>query len=100
MQLPGALVQKDPDALNVPQGLDWTQYLAAIDAAETITTSTWAASPSGLTFSSASIVSGNLKTQVRISGGVAGTEYTVTNHIITSSGVQDDRSFPLVVGQL
>jgi hypothetical protein len=103
----GGLCLKDPDASEWPKGIDWTDYLKAIDAAETITTSTWAisggdiASPptpdTTLTVDSDSIVTGSLKTQVKLSGGTLGRKYRVTNSIETSSGVTDDRSFVVLI---
>lgn len=88
----GLTFTKDPDS-NEPRGLDWTRYLAAIGANETITTSTWVASAGTLTLNTPSIVTGSKKTQVRYAAGTAGETYIVTNRIVTSSGVIDDRSF-------
>jgi hypothetical protein len=100
MAYTGSLIVKDPQA-TMPKGIDWTAYLAQIDAAETISTSTWAitGADSVLTASSPSIVTGSKKTQVRLSAGTEGLKYTVTNHITTSSGVIDDRSFIVLVEQ-
>ena len=89
----GLTFTKDPDS-NEPRGLDWTLYLAALADDETIVTSTWAVDPTGgLTLNSPSIVVGGKQTQVRYAAGDVGATYTVTNHIVTSSGVIDDRSF-------
>ena len=89
----GLTFTKDPDS-NEPRGLDWTRYLEAIADDETIVTSTWVVDPTGeLTLNSPSIVTGAKKTQVRYAAGTAGETYTVTNHIVTSSGVIDERSF-------
>jgi len=90
------LFQKDPDSTE-PFGFDWTDYLAEIGASETISTSTWSVTPSGLTLASGSIVTGSKKTQIKASGGSVGTRYTVTNRIVTSSSYTDDRSF-IVIG--
>ena len=100
MTLPyDSLVKKDPQASAWPRGIDWTAYLANIDAAETISSSTWAVTGSDalLTTASPSIVTGNKKTQVRLSAGTLGVRYTVTNSIITSSGVHDDQSFDVLI---
>jgi len=96
---PDSLVVKDPQASAWPRGIDWTAYLANIDAAETISTSSWAVTgnDSTLTTASPSIVTGNKKTQVRLSGGTVGVVYTVTNSVITSSGVHDDQSFTVLI---
>lgn len=95
----GALIEKDPDASQWPKGIDWTNYLAKIAADETIAVSTWAiaGSDSSLTKDADSIVNGSLKTQIKLSGGTLGVRYTVTNHITTSSGVQDDQSFDVLI---
>lgn len=91
---------KDPSSLE-PFGFDWTPWLAEIDAAETITASTWTVtgSDAALTVTAQSIVTGNLKTQVKVSAGTVGVRYTITNHITTSSGFVDERSFLVAVQQ-
>lgn len=83
----------DPDAV-LDYAIDWTAWLAD---GETITASTWEV-PTGLTQTTPapSIAAG--VTTVWISGGAADTVYRVTNHITTSHGRQDDRSFSLSVG--
>lgn len=95
----GSLITKDPQASAWPRGIDWTNYLAQIDAAETIVGSTWAITGADaiLTAASPSIVLGSLKTQVKLSAGTVGLKYVVTNTITTSSGVIDDRSFTVLV---
>lgn len=102
MRLPGHLIEKDPQSIE-PQGFDWTAYLAELDAAETVTTSTWSITPSespaSLTISGETIVQGGLRTKATLAGGTLGARYTVTNHIVTSSGVEDDRSFFVKVVQ-
>ena len=94
----GDLIVKDPQSVE-PFGFDWTAWLAEVDDAETIATSTYVVTgPDGvLTTSSPSIVTGSLKTQVKILGGTAGRRYTLTNHIVTSSGCADDRSCYVLV---
>jgi hypothetical protein len=92
---PGCLYLKDPDSIE-PYGFDWTDWLAEIGASETVSTSTWASSPSGLTLTSGAIVTGSKKTQITVAGGTSGT-YVVTNSIVTSSGYEDDRSFYVLV---
>lgn len=88
----GYLIEKGPASIE-PQGFDWTNYLAELGAGVTISTSTYAVSPSSMTLSGASIVTGNLKTVVTLNGGSLGGYYTVTNQIATSNGVVDERSF-------
>ena len=84
-----ALVKvKDPDAV-LNYTFDWDdEYLAA---GVTVSTSTWAVSPTGtLTVDSESETSST--TTVVLSGGTAGQVYTVTNTITTSSSETEERS--------
>lgn len=98
MKHPGDLLLKDPQSIE-PFGFDWTAYLAEIDAAELVSISTWAVIDPAITLSGSSIATGGKKTLVRASGGVVGKIYTLTNHITTSSGVEDERSLQLLVQQ-
>jgi hypothetical protein len=103
MLKPGDLLTHDPSAIE-PAGVDWTDWLAELGALVTITTSTYAVSTitgdaAPMTLSGATIVAGNLKTQVTLTAGSVGSTYTVTNHITTSTGVQDERSFFVLVTQ-
>lgn len=103
MRRPGDLIQHDPSAIE-PEGFDWTEYLEELGDTVTVSSSTWTVSTivddtSPLTLTSPSIVNGNLKTQVTLSLGTVGSRYTVTNHITTSTAVQDDRSFKVLVVQ-
>lgn len=99
------LVSKDPDAASYPFGFDWTAYLAEISVTETIATSSWAISNGDvdsapatvLTTANDSIVTGSLKTQVQLNAGTRGMKYTLTNSIVTSSGVHDDRSMRVLI---
>lgn len=94
---PGDQITKDPDSIE-PQGFDWTDWLEELGDSVTISTSTWAVSPTGgITLSGDSIITGSLKTQVTLTGGTVHRRYTVTNRIVTSSGVHDDRSFVVLV---
>lgn len=91
---------KDP-AATLPEGFDWTSYLAKFGSGVTITTSTWSRSgpDTALTLTNPSIVTGGLKTQVMIAAGTLGATYTVTNQIKTSSSPQviDERSFDVLI---
>ncbi|MES0071927.1 hypothetical protein [Mesorhizobium sp. M0058] len=88
---------KDPDAIR-DFGIDWTPDLPD-DV--TITASTW------LLDGAAWVGGGDLvkvgssftgtNTTVRISGGVAGTTYLVTNRIVMSDGEEDDFSQKLKI---
>lgn len=77
------LVTKDPNSIEVFRW-DWdTEHLA--DSVE-ISTSAWTITgpDSVLTKDQESIVTGNRKTQVRLTGGTEGETYTVTNRIVTN----------------
>jgi hypothetical protein len=98
MSLPtGSTVIKDPSATQWAKGIDWTDYCA--ERSTTISSSTWAiAGPdSNLTVVTSSIVTGSLKTQLKLSGGTVGARYTVTNAITTAVGGVDHRSFIVLV---
>lgn len=101
MAATGSLVVKDPQAASWPRGIDYTAYLAKIDASETIASSLWVISGSDavLTKDTDSIVTGAKKTQIKLSAGTVGVKYTVTNRFTTSSGVIDDRSFTVLIEQ-
>ena len=79
----GGLVTKDPNNAEVFT-VDWDQERLA--AAVTITTSTWTVTgpDSELSEDEASIVTGNRKTQIRLTGGTLHKRYTVTNRIVTN----------------
>ena len=77
---------KDPDSI-IDYGLDWSNWLAAD---ETINTSSWITSPTGLTIDSESLAA--TETLVFLSGGTVGVEYTLTNRIVTDQGRTEDRS--------
>ena len=82
----------DPDAVLV-YGFDWSEWLPDTDS---IATSTWTATE-GITVGSSSI--DGAITTVSISGGTDKANYTLTNHVITAHGLEDDRSHTLKVRQ-
>lgn len=95
----GDLIVKDPQSIE-PQGVDWTDWLAEIGDSEIITASAYSITigdDGGLTLSGDSIVTGDRKTQVLLTGGTRGVTYAVTNHITSSSGAQADGSFLVLV---
>jgi hypothetical protein len=97
----GSLIVKDPQSIE-PQIMNWTDWLAELSAGETISVSTWAITGTDaiLTYSAATVVTGSLKAQLKLTGGTVGVRYTVTNHIVTTPGnYQDDRSFFVLVEQ-
>lgn len=80
---------KDPAAV-LDFLVDWTAWLAG----DTITTSTWAV-PTGITKDSDSKTATAAK--VWLSGGTAGTDYRLTNHIVTAGGRTDERTIRIQV---
>lgn len=80
----------DPQA-NLDYPIDWADW---IQAGDSIAESTWSASPTGLTIGTTGIA--GTVTSAWVSGGVAGTTYTLTNHIVLTSGREDDRSIELI----
>ncbi len=88
-------VKKDPNA-DLDYGFDWSAWLGAAD---TITESTWTApAESGLVTHSPSISDDGKITQVWLKAGiVSAVVFSVTNHIQTSGGRQDDRSLRVTV---
>jgi hypothetical protein len=100
---PGDLLVHDPNAIE-PQGFDWTDWLAELGASVVISDSDWTVSTivgdaAPLTLSGATIVTGDRLTHITLTAGTPGLRYTVTNHITTSTGVEDDRSFKVLVVQ-
>jgi hypothetical protein len=80
---------KDPDAI-LDYRFDWSDWLdgdTIVTAAATVTTGATLASQSNTTTAHT----------VWISGGTAGTRYTVTSRITTAAGRTDDRSIILHV---
>ena len=86
------LCSKDPAAI-LDFTVDWEGWLGAGD---TIQTSTWAV-PSPII----AVMSNHqpFQTRVQVSGGVVGRMYQMVNHIVTVGGIQDERTFHLVVEQ-
>jgi hypothetical protein len=83
-------IKHDPNAV-LDYTIDWSDWLPSGD---TILSSSWSV-PAGLTEDSSSNTS--TTATVWISGGTAGTNYRITNHITTTEGRQDDRTIPLFV---
>lgn len=84
---------KDPGEVK-DYAVNWTAHLAA---SETITTSTWVVA-AGLTTGTTSATTA--VATVWLSGGTEGTEYRVTNHVVTNQGREFERSFTVNVQQL
>ena len=93
-------IDKDPEAVLI-YTFDWTNWLGAADASETISTSNWsvdtiAGDSDPIVVSSSVIATGNKKAVITLTGGTAGNIYTVRN-IITTSDSQTERKFFRVV---
>lgn len=84
------LYSKDPDAV-LDYEVSWASWLAT---GETISTSTFAV-PVGITKDSESNTT--TAATVWLSGGTVGQSYTITNHIVTSQGREDDRSMQIQI---
>ncbi len=85
---------KDP-AASLDYVIDWgAGYLGL----ERIATSSWSVEPcGGLTIVSSS--ANETQTAVTLAGGVPGTVYRVTNHVILTDAREDERSITLRVEQ-
>ena len=83
---------KDPDAV-LDWKFDWSRWLAA---GETITSHT-VTPTAGLTVDSSLVTDDDTSVTAWLSGGTAGTRYTVTCHIVTSAGRADDRTIYVYV---
>lgn len=87
----GWRVTKDPDAV-LFYGVDWSDWLGE---GETIATSEWLL-PEGDELVNEADFSDNITTTIKLSGGVAGQDYIITNRIETSAGQTDDRSITIL----
>ena len=92
MALKRQTFRKDPDA-ELDYGFDWSDWLAT---GETITASAWTV-PDGITEESKAF--SDTATEIWLSGGTAGTSYTLQNEITTSAGRIDERSFLIMVAE-
>lgn len=78
---------KDPDAL-LDYAVDWEPWIGA----DTISSATWTV-PAGLTLEAQSET--DTVATVWVSGGTEGSTYTLTCHVVTAGGREDDRSLVL-----
>ena len=87
-------VTKDPQAIK-----DFTfnyRSLGFLVTGEDITASTWSApDPAGMVIDSDT--NDVDSATARVSGGTVGVKYKITNHITTSLGQQDDRTFIILI---
>ena len=84
---------KDPNA-TVNYTIDWSDNIPS----ETIGTSTWSSSPTGLTVGTGTFT--GLSTTTSVAGGTAGTVYQVTNRVVTTNSITDERSVVVRVEHL
>lgn len=80
---------KDPSAV-LDYGIDWSAWLGT----DTIVASTWTVQ-AGITKGNTSFSA--TRTLVWLSGGTDGTDYTLTNRIVTAGGRTEERSLIIAV---
>lgn len=78
----GLFIRKDPNSV-MDYYIDYTSFLASGDTISTQTTTV----DSGITLDSSSIVTGDKKVKMVLSGGVVGTAYTVKVTANTTDGL-------------
>lgn len=83
---------KKSSAAVLDYAINWSDFLAG----DSIATSTWAVSPSGLTIDSETETT--TVTTVWVSGGTVGVEYLLTNTITTAGGRTSDRTLQISIG--
>lgn len=84
---------KDPDA-TLDYGWEWNSWVVDSD---TIVASTWEITSGDSSLVIESDFQNGLTTGLWLSGGTVGSLYTVTNHIETAAGREDDRSFTVYI---
>jgi hypothetical protein len=82
---------KDPGDI-LDYAFNWTSWLGA---SETISSSTWTATPTGITIGSNTFTT--TQSTVWLSGGVEGSVYYVKNQIVTNQGRTVDRTMTIRV---
>jgi hypothetical protein len=82
---------KDPNAI-LDYQINWATWLGT----DTIASSAWTV-PTGLTQVSAT--ASTTATTIWLSGGTAGTSYSVVNRIVTDGGRTEDRTLTIVVAE-
>jgi len=82
----------DPAAV-LDYAVDWASWLGV---GETISASSWVVG-TGITQTTPAPSFTTTKATIWLTGGTAGTEYTITNHVTTTAGRQDERSFTVRV---
>lgn len=73
--------------------IDWTSHLLVNGVAgDTVTVSTWVVQ-TGITQTTPAPSFTTTSTTIWLTGGTAGSEYRITNHVTTAQGRQFERSF-------
>jgi hypothetical protein len=91
--LPGGGVPwilKDPSA-KLAYARDWSPWL---ESGDSVASAAWSVSPEGelaINADKSAIV--GAVAHVFLEGGVDGRDYTLTCHVVTTNGLEDDRSF-------
>lgn len=85
----------DPTAV-LDYAINWASWL---QTGETITASTWTV-PAGITQTTPAPSFTATTTTIWLTGGTIGATYRVTNHVTTSGGRQDERSFDVTIADL
>lgn len=87
---------KDPDAV-LNYTLDWNGASPGpwLSTGDTISTSTWTLSSTGITQDSETETT--TTTTITVSGGTAGEDYELTNRIVTVGGLATDRTIRIKV---
>jgi hypothetical protein len=80
--------EKDPNAV-LDYKINWNDFLTVDNATDTIVTSTWTV-PSGITKDNDTNTT--TTTTIWLKDGTAGTDYTLTNRIVTTDGRTQDQS--------
>ncbi len=88
-----AYATKDPEA-KITVGHDWSTRLGT----DTITASTWSATPTGLTLTGSAFTNtGTKSTSVWVEGGTDGTVYRLVNRVTMASTGIDEKTLRVLV---
>lgn len=86
----------DPTAV-LDYAINWASW--PLQTGETITASTWTV-PAGITQTTPAPSFTSTTTTIWLTGGTIGATYRLTNHVTTSGGRQDERSFDVTIADL
>lgn len=92
-------IEKDPNA-KLDYGIDWTDWLKQRNGStDQIVASTWSISGPDTALTQADSSFSSTQTGVWLAAGTSGGKYSVTNHITTAAGREDDRTLTIAVKQ-